>query len=162
MKSLVVYLAGFAAIGLIVVLLVLRAKARRGLQGRQNDVHQLKPGKVFREFELQTTYSEQALAKLRQFFVDQKFRLVDNVAEGIIAYSGKSENATLSGWLNIDPMLLPIRIVVKSSATHRIVLRMDDDYGFQVLNEAQKAKFQEKNDVKFGFFERGIREVLGE
>ena len=140
----------------IVIFFVLRAKVRRFAQAGRNDIDKLKPGKVHHIFELDIPFNKQTQSDLKALLSGLDFRIIEGVENGLIAYSGKSENAALGGWLNIDPMLLPIRITAQPNKGAGIQFRMDDDYGFQVLNATQKEKFQKKNDVKFHFYEEKI------
>jgi hypothetical protein len=160
MKSAFIYLAVIIVVVLIILFFIIRGILKRSKQSSQNDVNALKPGKAFYEIQFETEFSPETQSKLETFLKEQKFRIVDQVKNGIIAYSGKSENAALKGWLNSDPMALPIRLVCKAGSTGKLILRFDDDYGFQVLNATQLEKFQQLNEIKFKFYAAEIKKMF--
>lgn len=160
MKTIILLPVLAAVFVAIMVFFILRAKARRVAQAGMNAIEKLKPGKVHHIFTVDMPFDKATRSDLDTLLKSLDFRLIEGVENGIIAYSGKSENAALGGWLNIDPMLLPIRITAQPNKGGGISFRMDDDYGFQVLNAAQKEKFQAKNDVKFKHYEAKIRSAF--
>lgn len=160
MKIFILSLLGVVLIVLIIIVFVIRGKARRIKQSGANDINSLKPGKAFYSVEMGIDFNAETENKVKEHLASKGFRIIENVQNGIIAYSGKSENAALKGWLNIDPMQLPIRIVCKAGANGKLLIRMDDDYGFQVLNAGQLQKFQHINEIKFKFYEDEIKKLL--
>jgi hypothetical protein len=160
MKSAFIYLVVIIVVALIILFFVIRGILKRSKQSSQNDVNALKPGKAFYETELQVEFTLGTKSTIEQFLKEKKFRIVQGVNNGIISYSGKSENAALKGWLNSDPMALPIRLICKAGSTGKLILRFDDDYGFQVLNAAQLEKFQQLNEVKFKFYAAEIKKMF--
>ncbi len=144
MNAIFTYVAVAAVVALIIVIFIIRGKARRRVQSARDSISALKPGKANYEVDLPIPFSEAALLKIKEVLAQNNFRIIDNVQDGIIAYTGKNEDATLGGWLNINPFKLPFRIVVTQGSTQNIKVLFADDYGFQILNKSQIQKF---NDV---------------
>jgi|GEM_PF-5392132 len=143
MKGIFIYITVAVVVALILVIFIIRGKARRQGQKDNNDISKLKPGKAQYEFDPGIPYSDTALLKIKEVLVQNNFRIIDNVQDGLIAYSGKNEDATLGGWLNINPFKLPFRIVITKGNTQNIKVLFADDYGFQILNKSQLQKFNE-------------------
>lgn len=156
MKSIFLYVIIVALVVLILVIFIMRGKARRHGQKGKNNILKLKPGKANYEFDLDRSLNDGALLKIKQLMDQKKFRIIDGVEDGIIAYSGKNEDAALGGWLNIDPFTLPFRIVVMEDTDH-IKVTFADDYGFQILNKSQLQKFNETYRPVFTFYEDLIK-----
>ncbi len=144
MNAIFIYIGVAVVVALIIVIFIIRGKARRRGQDGRNSISGLKPGKANYEVDLPIPFSEAALLKIKGVLAQNNFRIIDNVQDGIIAYSGKNEDATLGGWLNINPFKLPFRIVVTQGTAQTTKVLFADDYGFQILNKSQLQKF---NDV---------------
>jgi hypothetical protein len=156
MKSIFLYIIVVAVVALIFLVFIIRGRARRQGQKGRNNILNLKPGKANYESELAIPFSDGTLLKIKELLAQNNFRIIDDVQDGIIAYSGKNEDATLGGWLNVSPFKLPFRIVVTQSGTH-IKVSFADDYGFQVLNKSQLQKFNEVYRPVFTHYEDLIK-----
>jgi hypothetical protein len=159
-SPLFVYILGLVAAGALIVFLILRAKAKRQLQKLNTSVLNLKEGKANYEFDLNCFFNDAILFRFQDLLIEFNFRLVDNAKDGIIAYSGKSEHAALNGWLNVDYLSLPLRVVVMPTLTNKVKVKFADDYGFQILNTKQKLKFNEVYNPLFLHYESLIKKQI--
>ncbi|WP_298119404.1 hypothetical protein [Flavobacterium sp.] len=160
MKRILLIILAIIAIGALIIILIIRSKARRQFQKSKNKISKLKEGKANYEFEIPSNYSEASILKIRKLLEENNFRIIEDVNDGLIAYSGKSEDAVLNGWLNVNPLSLPMRIIVTSSLTNTIKVNFADDYGFQILNSNQKQKFNDAYKPIFNHFEILIKNHL--
>jgi cbb3-type cytochrome oxidase subunit 3 len=160
MKRILLFLIAILAASALIIALIIRSKARRQFQKSKNNILKLKDGKANYEFDLPNIYSDSSLLKIRQLLDEYNFRIIENVDNGLIAYSGKSEEAVLNGWLNANPLTLPFRVVVSSSLNNTIKVKFADDYGFQVLNASQKQKFNNAYNPIFMHYEALIENHL--
>lgn len=157
MKGIFLLILTLLVIGSLIAILIIRSKARRQSQKSKNDILKLKEGKANYEFELTSDYSDSSVLKIRKLLEENNFRIIEDVKDGLIAYSGKSEGAVLNGWLNVDPLTLPVRVVITSSFTNTVNVKFADDYGFQILNAGQKQKFNDVYKPIFTHFESLIK-----
>lgn len=140
--------------------LILRGKAKRKLQQSQTNISKLKEGKANYEFEIKSNYNDSSIQKIKNSLEGNNFRIIENVNDGLIAYSGKSEDAVLGGWLNVNPLTLPLRISISRALNNTIKVQFADDYGFQILNAKQKQKFNEVYTPLFSQVENLIKNSL--
>ncbi|AWH85766.1 hypothetical protein HYN59_11885 [Flavobacterium album] len=159
MKTIFIYIIVVIVIAIIILIFIARGKSRRQLQKSKNNIQALKDGKANYEFEIQRPLDTASLSKIKDVLAGHNFRIIDNVADGIIAYSGKNEDATLHGWQNIDSLKLPLRIVVINTASNNIKVKFADDYGFQILNAAQKEKFNAVYSPAFKHYEALLKNI---
>lgn len=159
MKTIFIYIIVVIVIAILILILIARGKTRRQLQKSNNNIQGLKDGKANHEFEMPGSLDGASISKIKNALAAQNFRIIDNVSDGIIAYSGKNEDATLHGWQNIDSLKLPLRIVVTNTPTGNIKVKFSDDYGFQILNTAQKEKFKIVYSPAFTHYEALLKNI---
>ena len=142
---------------LFIVIFTLRGKSRRLNQKNNKNISKLKAGKANYEFELSKSYNEFLLIKARELLINNNFRVIDNVEDGVIAYFGKNEDVVLHGIYNADPLKLPFRATISCSHTNKAFVKFTDDYGFIILNASQKQKFNDAYLPIFKYYENLLK-----
>lgn len=143
------YVIGFSvALVLLIVFFTVYLKSKRLKELRINEVSKLKPGKVSRQFSLNTPLTEER----KQHIVLYLNSIGANTLEGknreLISYINPSSKAVLGGIFNLEATQFPIRIII-APKENRTEFQLDDNYGFQRFKGTAKAVFEQKNQEAF-------------
>ncbi|MEL1245975.1 hypothetical protein AAEO56_17005 [Flavobacterium sp. DGU11] len=128
-------------------------KSKLQHQKSTTDIATLKGGQAVHEFELEIPYNDSSLSKIKQFLGEHRFSVIEDVDNGIIAYSHDSHKTSEKLWMQVDQFSLPLRVVCIRSLSGSISVRFDDNYGGRIVIKKIRQRFIDKYQPLFTYYE---------